>query len=74
LKGGIIHLDDVGGALAFKKRLNKHGELVDTLEHSLEDEIASDFALLQKKFSADFSQAYQKQEVFNRILRCLTVS
>ena len=39
-KGGIIHLDDVGGALAFNKVKNAKGELVDTLEFSSEDQIA----------------------------------
>jgi hypothetical protein len=39
LQGGIIHLDDVGGAIAFQKVLNKKGETVDTLAYSDEDEI-----------------------------------
>jgi len=41
LKGGIIHLDDVGGALAFQKIRDKKGKLVDTLAFSDEDEIAA---------------------------------
>jgi len=31
LKGGIVHLDDVGGMMAFKKIRDKQGKLVDTL-------------------------------------------
>ena len=74
LKGDIIQLDDVGGALAFKKRLNKHGEWVDTLEHSHDDEIAVDFALMQKVFDVDFSCVYHKQEAFNRLFKNMSVS
>ena len=40
LKGGIVHLNDVGGALAFKKTRNAKGELVYSLEFSNEDQIA----------------------------------
>ncbi|MGB4018316.1 MAG: IS1634 family transposase, partial [Syntrophomonadaceae bacterium] len=47
LKGGIIHLDDVGGAIAFRKTRNKNGKLVDTLAFSDEDEIALDYKLIQ---------------------------
>ena len=43
LKGGIIHLDDVGGAIAFRKIRDKKGKLVDTLAFSDEDEIAQDY-------------------------------
>jgi hypothetical protein len=74
IKGGIVHLDDVGGVIAFKKRLNKHGEWVDTLEHSCEDEIAQDFAAIQRLFDCNFSNVFLKQEVFNRSLKNLSVS
>jgi len=74
LKGGIVHLDDVGGAIAFKKRVNKYGELVETLEYSDEDEIALDFKLLQGAFGANFDNIYHRQEVFNRLLNSIAVS
>ena len=51
LKGGIIHLDDVGGAIAFRKTRNKNGKLVDTLAFSDEDEIALDYKLIQDTFN-----------------------
>lgn len=69
LKGGIIHLDDVGGAIAFKKILNKKGELVDTLEYSNEDEIALDFKLIQETFKTKLCNIYYRQEEFNKLLK-----
>jgi transposase len=68
-KGGIIHLDDVGGAIAFKKRRNQKGELVDTLEYSDEDEIALDYKAIQKSFGIDFYGIFHRQEIFNRFLK-----
>ena len=73
-KGGIIHLDDVGGAIAFKKRLNRKGELVDTLEYSSEDEIALDYKLIQETFGTDFYNIYHRQEVFNKLLKNIVVA
>ena len=46
LKGGIIHLDNVGGAIAFHKIRDKKGQLVDTLAFSDEDESALDYKLI----------------------------
>jgi transposase len=69
LKGGIIQLDDVGGAIAFSKTTNKHGDIVDTLEYSNEDEIALDFKRLQETFGSNIDNVYIKQEVFNQILK-----
>jgi transposase len=74
LKGGIIHLDDVGGAIAFKKTRNKHGNEVDTLEYSDEDEIALDYRLIQETFGTDFYNIYPRQEVFNKFLKSIAVS
>jgi hypothetical protein len=74
LKGGIVHLDDVGGALAFKKVKNTKGELVDTLLFSAEDQIALDYKLLQNTFCTDFFNIYPRQEVFNRFLKSIAVS
>ena len=68
LKGGIIHLTDVGGAVAFKKRLDKTGKLVDTLQYTDEDEIALDYRLIQNLFGTDCYNIYQKQENFNKLL------
>jgi transposase len=68
LKGGIIHLDDVGGAIAFQKRLSKDNELVDTLAYSGEDEIALDYKLIQETFQTDFYNIFHRQEVFNKFL------
>ena len=69
LKGGIVHLNDVGGALAFKKIRNAKGELVYSLEFSNEDQIALDYKLIQSAFGTDFYNIYPKQEVFNRFLK-----
>ncbi|MDR1157554.1 MAG: IS1634 family transposase [Oscillospiraceae bacterium] len=68
LKGGIVHLDDVGGAIAFKKAKDKHGKLVDTLEFSGDDEIALDFKAIQQVFSSDIYNIYHRQEAFNNLL------
>jgi len=46
LKGRIIHLDNVGGAIAFHIIRDKKGPLVDTLAFSDEDESALDYKLI----------------------------
>lgn len=69
LKGGIIHLDDVGGAIAFQKALNKKGEIVDTLAYSDSDEIALDYKAIQDTFGTDFYNIYPRREVFNKFLK-----
>lgn len=68
-RGGYVDLDDVGGCMAFEKRRNKKGELVDILTFSDEDEIAQDYRLIQKTFGTDFYEVEVKQEVFNRFLK-----
>ena len=68
-RSGIIDLDDVGGSLAFVKRKNKKGDMVDTLVFSDEDEIARDFRLIQKAFGTDYYEAEAKQESFGRFLK-----
>jgi hypothetical protein len=73
LKGGIIHLDDVGGAIAFKKVRNKKGEIVETLAYSDEDEIALDYKAIQDTFGTDFYNVYSKQEVFNKFLKKISL-
>lgn len=73
LKGGIIHLDDVGGAIAFQKVRNKKGEIVDTLAYSDEDEIALDYKAIQDMFGTDFYNIYSRQEVFNKFLKKLSL-
>ncbi len=73
LKGGVVQLDDVGGVIAFKKRMNKSGELVDTLEYSNDDEIALNFKLIQEAFGTAIDKVYYRQEVFNRCLKAVTL-
>jgi transposase len=73
-KGGIVHLDDVGGAIAFEKRLDKHGNLVDTLFHSDDDEIALDFKLIQNLFGTDFYNVFHRVESFNKFLNNICVA
>ena len=68
-RGGYVDLDDVGGSMAFEKRKNKKGEMVDTLVFSDTDEIAQDYQLIQKTFGTDFFEVEVKQEVFNRFLK-----
>jgi transposase len=74
LKGGIIHLDDVGGAAAFEKTADGKGKVVDTLELSGEDEIALDYRLIQQTFGTDFYSIYPKQEVFNKFLKGISMT
>jgi len=69
LKGGIIHLDDVGGAIAFQKGINAKGESVDMLAYSDEDEIALDYKRIQNTFGTNFYDIYPRQEVFNKFLK-----
>ena len=71
LKGGIVHLDDVGGAIAFKKTRNKRGELVESLAYSDEDEITMDYKAIQDAFGIEFYYIYPKQEVFNKFLKSI---
>ncbi len=73
LKGGIIHLDDVGGAIAFQKVRNKKGEIVDTLAFSDQDEIALDYKAIQDMFGTDFYNIYPRQEVFNKFLKKISL-
>ena len=73
-KGGIVHLDDVGGAIAFKKRINKKGEAVDTLQYSDDDEIALDYKAIQKTFNTDFYAIFQRQEAFNKFLKNIALA
>lgn len=72
-RGGIVELDDVGGRLAFDKKPNKRGELVETLRFIEEDEVALDFALIQKAFKACLDSVEVKQERFNRFLNNITL-
>lgn len=72
-KGGVIHLDDVGRMIAFKKTVIKKGETVDTPAYSDEDEIAMDYKRIQQTFGTDFNNIYPKQEVFNRFLRSISL-
>lgn len=74
LKGGIIHLDDVGGAIAFQKIRDKKGKLVDTLAFSNEDEIAQDYKLIQDTYGTDCYNIYFRQEVFNKFLKNITLA
>ncbi len=73
-KGGIIQLDDVGGAIAFQKVLNKKGEIVDTLAYSDKDEIALDYKAIQDTFGTDCYNIYFRQEVFNKFLKNIVIA
>lgn len=68
-KGGIVHLDDVGGVIAFQKIRDKKGRLVDTLAYSDKDEIALDYRLIQDMYGTDYYNIYLRQEVFHRFLK-----
>jgi hypothetical protein len=72
-KGGIVHLDDVGGAIAFKKIQDKKGNLVETLAYSDEDEIALDYKLIQDAYGTDCYNMYLRQEVFNKFLKQIKI-
>ena len=68
-RGGIVHLDDVGGAIMFQKTRNAKGEEMETLAYSDKDEIAEDYSKIQKAFGTDFYDIYPKQEQFNKFLK-----
>ena len=68
-RGGIVELDDVGGSLAFVKRKDKNGKMVETLAFSDEDEIAEDYRKIQKIFGTDFYEVEVKQETFRKFLK-----
>lgn len=72
-KGGIIQLDDVGGAIAFQKIRNKKGKLVDTLAFSDEDEIAQDYKLIQHTYGIDCYNINFRQEKFNKFLKAISL-
>jgi len=73
-KGGVVHLDDVGGIIAFQKRRNKNGELVDTLAYSDEDEIALDYKIIQDLFGTDSYHIYLRLEQFNKFLNSIILA
>lgn len=72
-RGGFVELDDVGGSMAFVKRKNKKGDLVDTLTFSDEDEIANDYKKIQKAFGTDYYEVDVKQEAFGRFLKRISL-
>ncbi len=69
LKHGLVHLEDVGGAIAFQKSINAKGEEVDTLAYSKDDEIALDYRRIQDTFGTEFYEVYPRQEHFNQFLK-----
>ena len=73
-KGGVVHLDDVGGAIAFKKRWDKKGELVDTLAYSDEDEIALDYRCIQDLFGTDNYNVFLRLEHFNKLFKDIVLA
>ncbi|MDR0287479.1 MAG: IS1634 family transposase [Clostridiales bacterium] len=73
-KGGLVHLDDVGGAIAFRKIRKENGEMVDSLEFSDEDEIAIDYRSIQEAFDVNFYTIYIRQEVFNKFLKSIVIT
>ena len=72
-KRGVVQLDDVGGVIAYKKKLNEKGKMVDTLEYSNEDEIALDFKYIQEIFGTNIEYVFYRQEVFNRRLSVISL-
>lgn len=74
LRGGMVCLDDVGGAIAFQSKLDKDGNRVESLAFSDQDEIALDYKLLQDVFGTDCYNLYHRQEVFNKFLNSIVVS
>jgi len=69
-----MHLDDVGGAIAFEKKTDKNGESVERLAFSDEDEIALDYKAIQQTFGTDFYDIYPRQEIFNKFLKGIRVA
>ncbi|MDF2700126.1 MAG: transposase family protein [Haloplasmataceae bacterium] len=73
-KGGIIHLIDVGAAIAFLKVQNKKGEIVETLAYSDKDEIALDYKAIQDLFGTDCYNIYLRQEMFNKFQKDIALA
>lgn len=73
LRGGILHLDDVGGAIAFKKSTDSQGKIIDSLEYSAEDEIALDYRKIQNTFNVDFYYSYPREEAFTKFLSSISI-
>ena len=71
LRGGIIHLQDVGGCIAFETCRDKNGKEVERLAYSDQDRIANDYRKIQKTFKTDFWYIYPRQEIFNRFLKSI---
>ena len=72
-KGGLVHLDDVGGAVAFAKRADKSGKLVDTLDFTDEDEIALDYRKIQDLFGTNSYNIYLRLELFHKFLNSISL-
>ena len=53
--------------------MNDQGKLVDTLEHSDEDEIAKDYKRIQEIFKTDCYNVFLRVEEFNKILKSIAV-
>ena len=73
LRGGILHLDDVGGAIAFTKSTDSQGNMIDSLTYSSEDEIAQDYKKIQNTFNVDFYYSYPREESFNKFLSSISI-
>jgi transposase len=73
-KNGVVHLDDVGGIIAFQKRQNKKGMLVDTLAYSNEDEIALDYKIIQDSFGTDCYNVFLRVEQFNKFIKNISLA
>lgn len=74
LRGGIVHLDDVGGVVAFNTKTDWTGGNSGVFEYTNEDEIASDFKIIKEAFGMHSSHIYHRQESFNKLLKRITLA
>ncbi|MGF6907951.1 IS1634 family transposase [Fusobacterium sp. PH5-44] len=72
-QGGIILLDHVGGNIAFHQIVNGKGELVNTIKSTGEDQISSDFKLIQKTYKQPYFKLLNRQEDFNKYFKNISL-
>lgn len=67
-----VMIDEIGGILKFKERVNESGETVETLDYDEEhDEVREDYKQIQKVFGVEFDYAATTREGFNKYLKSI---
>ena len=69
--GQNILLDEVGGRLSFQEKMNKDGEMKETLAYGNKDQTYEDYRAIQKAFGVEFDYAASTREHFNKYLKSI---